>query len=270
MRFVRGRRSFLLRAAGIMAADYALLVSGYLLRTPGRSAVAAVDSEPLTADSTVIKVDSTLINISQDTASPPPAASGPLAVAGVTPDVLVAGSRVQVLIVGTGFQFGAQVRFCPKSGISVISANVVDANTIVADADVPAAAPEISCGVRIDNPDGEKVVASGVISISADAAPPPPPDDGALAVSAVTPDVLAPGSLVQVTISGSGFQSGAKVRFCPTSGISVTSVNEVNANTIVVEIDVPSAAPEGTCGVRIDNPDGEKVVARNTILLSNG
>jgi len=71
MHFNPGRRTFLLGTAGIVAADYVLLVSCLLSSKSVRATSSSSSGVPITADSTVITVDSTFINISEDTVVQP-------------------------------------------------------------------------------------------------------------------------------------------------------------------------------------------------------
>ena len=74
----------------------------------------------------------------------------------------------------------------------------------------------------------------------------------------VSPAVVAPGGVVQLTAVGTGFQSGAQVQLClATPGVTINGVTVVDAGTILVDITVPANAQNGNCGFRVINPDGE-------------
>jgi hypothetical protein len=181
---------------------------------------------------------------------------------------LAPGNTVQLTISGTGFETGSIVRVCRK-GLSINNVTILDSGTILAEVSVPAGQAEGLCGVRIDNPDGERVVARNVITISASETLPPPTTNVPLTFSSVSPNVLTPGSTIQLTISGTGFEAGSTVQVCRNS-LSLNSVTFLNSETIQAEVIVPANQPGGLCGVRIDNPGGGRVIDRNVITILAG
>jgi hypothetical protein len=170
MPFHPERRTFL-KAAGALL-PYHWLRSGVTI--PGAAVLLQVASvpvslsgvvtNPVTTDSNLVTVDSTLINIGGQ--SSPFSDGGPLAFSGVSPNVLAPGGTVQLTISGSGFEAGSTVQVC-RNGLSVNNVSILNSDTILAEVNIPANQAEGLCGIRIDNPDGERVIARDVITISA-------------------------------------------------------------------------------------------------------
>ncbi len=94
----------------------------------------------------------------------------------------------------------------------------------------------------------------------ADNTPPPPPPGGEVTVDDIYPNTMNAGTMMDVTITGSGFQPGAAVTFMNGSGpapaADVTYVSP-DGFTIEATITAPGGGPPGTrvWDVRVTNPD---------------
>jgi len=73
-------------------------------------------------------------------------------------------------------------------------------------------------------------------------------------VSQVSPNSAQRGQQVTVTVSGSGFQSGATANFG--DRVVVQSVTFVNSGSLQVRLRVQTQATTGSRDVIITNPDG--------------
>lgn len=83
------------------------------------------------------------------------------------------------------------------------------------------------------------------------------PSSDPLNIIDVSPDVLVPGDVAQLTVSGTGFEVGADIEICRNGGVSIDSFVVVDANTILINVTVAADRLPGICGVRVVNPDGE-------------
>jgi hypothetical protein len=146
-----------------------------------------------------------------------------------------------------------------RSGLTISGAAVLFQSASVSLSDV------VSSSITVDST--LNTVDSALVNIAGQGSP--IPDGGPLALSSVSPNVLVPGGITQLTISGAGFEAGSTVRVCKSS-LALNNVIVLNSNTMLVEVNVPATQAEGLCGVRIDNPDGERVIARDVITVTAG
>ena len=144
-----------------------------------------------------------------------------------------------VIISGSGFLPGAGVLFGSTASASV---TVTDANTI------SAASPAHSAGnvsITVTNTDGQSAVSAALFTYLT-----PPPQ-----VSSFTPSSGPTTGGTTVTISGSGFSSGASVLFGSTAATAV-SVND--ANTISATSPAHAA---GNVSITVTNPDARSATS---------
>lgn len=169
------------------------------------------------------------------------AASAPT-VLSVSPSSGATAGGTSVTISGTGFVSGAAVRFG-----STLATNVV----VSSSTRITAVAPARSAGavsVQVTNPDGQSGTRANAFTYLAPSAP---------AVSSVSPSSGTTGGGTPVTITGSGFVSGATVRFGSTLATNVV----VSSSTRITAVTPARAA--GTVSVQVTNPDGQSGARSN-------
>lgn len=88
-----------------------------------------------------------------------------------------------------------------------------------------------------------------------------------MTVSSVTPTVLTQGNRQVVTISGSGFDTGATVAFS-SPGLAATSSTYVSADAISVELTVSSTARVGASDVTVTNPGGTSATGEDVFTVA--
>lgn len=146
-----------------------------------------------------------------------------------------------VTITGTNFQSNAGVTFGSVAAQSVV---VTSSTSITAVS--PAASAAGPVAVKVTNGDGQSATfASFTYTV-------PPPS-----ITSISPN-SGPTSAGQfVTITGSGFQSGATVTI---GGVAATNVNVASATKITALTPLPSASEQVTLpqDVVVTNPDGTK------------
>jgi len=168
-----------------------------------------------------------------------PPDSGPesaLTVTSISPNSGPTTGGTSVTISGTGFQNGATVSLggTNATGVIITSATQIRAVT-------PAHAAG-TVDVEVTNPDRATARLTGSFTYIAAPAP---------TISSVSPSSGPSTGGTSVTISGTGFQSGATVTFggANATGVTVRSSTQIQAVT-------PSHAA-GTADVQVRNPDGQ-------------
>jgi hypothetical protein len=165
--------------------------------------------------------------------APPPAPT----VSGVAPTSGATAGGTSVTISGTGFVSGATVTF---DGTAATAVTVVNSTTITATTPAHAAG---AVTVTVTNPDTQSGSCTGCYTYIA---PPPAPT-----VSGTAPASGPTTGGTSVTISGTGFVSGATVTF---GGTAATGVTVVNPTTITATTPAHGA---GAVNVTVTNPDGQ-------------
>jgi len=151
------------------------------------------------------------------------------------------GGGAIVTITGSGFLAGAMVTFgvTPATGVKVVSATSITATT--------PADPTGTANVVVTNTDTQSGTCSGCYTFN------PPPTAGS-----ISPNSGSTVGGTPVTITGSGFFTGATVTF---GGAAATGVTVVSATSITA---VTPAQAAGPATVAVTNPDGQ------TASISNG
>ncbi len=88
-----------------------------------------------------------------------------------------------------------------------------------------------------------------------------------MSVSSVTPTVLSRGSARVVTITGSGFLSGATVAFS-SLGVRVTSATVVSSSAISARVSVSAGARLGASSVTVTNASGTNVTGTYALTVA--
>jgi hypothetical protein len=159
----------------------------------------------------------------------------------VSPSVLGGGALATVTVTGANFSAGARVSFA-GSGVAVLSQSRVDENTIVATLSVAGAAVAGDRTVTVINADGGKGASATAFAVS-----------GAPRVTGITPSMVSRGGSAQVTITGTNFVPGATVSL--STGVTLTDVEVVDANTITATVSVAANTGAGNRTVLVTNPD---------------
>lgn len=183
----------------------------------------SVSVEVVTADG----ASTSIPNAFTYTATPP-------AISSVSPASGGAAGGTVVTITGSNFASGATVSFggSPASNVSFVNSTQLKAAT-------PAHAAG-SVAVAVTNPDGTNAVLAGGFTFGT----------ATFSVNSVSPISGPAAGGTTVTISGSGFQTGASVNF---GGLGATSVSLTNSSTLVAVTPVHSSA---SVTVTVTNPSG--------------
>lgn len=146
----------------------------------------------------------------------------------------------RVTLTGANFLAGAQVSFGGAPGIAV----AVNSSGTTATATTTAHAPGL-VDVTLTNPDGQTVTLAA--SYTFNEAP---------VVTAVSPTSGSTAGGGSVTLTGTGFKSGAAVLF----GTTAATVTATTATSITVTL---PARPAGVVSVTVTNPDGQSSTLPN-------
>jgi hypothetical protein len=166
---------------------------------------------------------------------------------GINPASGVQGKTGLLLnITGTNFDPGATVTI-GGTGVTVTSNSVsADQTTITVTVDIAADATLGSHGVIV-NTNGE-VLSVPNVTFTVNPATSGP------TLTSITPPSGAQGSSVNVTLTGTGFTSGATVNTGP--GVNVTNLNVVNSTTITATFVIAADASLGAQNVNVTTPSG--------------
>ena len=154
-------------------------------------------------------------------------------IAGATPPAIAAGASGSVVVAGSGFQQGATMKL--NSGTTNISGSKLSVapSGITATVGVPASAPPGAYTVKVTNPDGRSATCAACFSVLA-----------APTLTGMSQPTAVPGTVVSVSLTGTGFGPGATLSG-PT-GVSFSQVTVENATTVTATIRVAATAPAGT------------------------
>lgn len=185
---------------------------------------------------------------------PAPPAVAAVAVRSVSPSQVTAGEApINVTIAGTGFATGAKVSF--QGGGVVANVTSVAPTSIVAQVAAGASAAPGARDVVVTNVDGSSNAnQSPSVKLNVLAARRAPPTAPIVAVRSVSPNQVTAGDPpINVTITGTGFASGAKVGLG--SGL-VANVVSVAPSSIVAQVAASASSTPGPRSVIVTNADG--------------
>ncbi|MHB8799704.1 MAG: IPT/TIG domain-containing protein [Thermoanaerobaculia bacterium] len=170
----------------------------------------------------------------------------PPTIVSASPSTGTTEGGTQVTISGTGFQTGATVTF---GGTSATNVNVSSTTTLTATTPARAAG---TVTIAVSNPDG----GSGSLTDGYTYVAPP------LSVTGITPRTGVTSGGTLVTVSGTGFVSGATVTFrgAPATGVVFQNSTSIRANT--------PARPAGPADVVVSNPGGASATLPGGYLYS--
>jgi hypothetical protein len=150
-----------------------------------------------------------------------------------SPAAVASGGKGTVTFTGTGFETGAKVTFSGPATTLTATKLTVTATTISATVTVPAAAPTGSYTVTVTNPDRSSATCATCFTVTA-----------APTLTKLSPSSAAKGTAPTVTLTGTGFASGAKV--AGPTGVTFSQLKFKSSTTITATMTVSSTAPTGT------------------------
>ena len=168
-------------------------------------------------------------------------------VTSLSPNTFADGAtKVPVTVTGTGFVTGAKVKVS-GTGATMSTVVVVNATTITAKATITGTAALGARTVTVTTTGG-KGTCTGCVTIIA-----------APTLTSMSPSTAARGTSPKVTLTGTGFVTGAKVTG-PT-GVTFSTVVVVSATKITAKMKVSATAPTGT---------GLPVTVKNSAAAGSG
>jgi endonuclease/exonuclease/phosphatase family metal-dependent hydrolase len=186
-----------------------------------------------------LKNDTTIVP--QPSTAPPPAPAP--AVTSIAPNFGSTSGGTLIYLAGTNFSAGATVRF---GGVPATNVNVANHMSLSATTP-PHAAGTVS--VEVTNPDNQSATLANAFTFNAPPSPAP-------SVSAVSPNSGSTNGGTSVTITGSGFVSGASVNI---GGVFATNVN-VSSTTITATTPAHAA---GAVSIVVTNPNSQSATLTN-------
>jgi alpha-tubulin suppressor-like RCC1 family protein len=152
-----------------------------------------------------------------------------------SPDHVAVGTSGSVTLIGSGFESGATVKFKgPSTKVSTVKSSiVVTSTTLTATITVPVGTPLGVYTVTITNPDHSSASCTTCFTVIA-----------APTLTTMSPGSVAKGTSSSVSLSGTGFATGA--RLSGPKGVSFSKVTVVNSTTITAIMKVASTTSTGT------------------------
>jgi hypothetical protein len=159
----------------------------------------------------------------------------PPSLTSATPDKLAVSATGKVTFDGTGFESGATVTITgPSTAVTAVATSVVvTSTTLSATLKAGSGAKTGAYTVRITNPNGSSATCATCLNVTA-----------APTLKGISPGSAATGSSTAVTLTGTGFVSGAKVT--GPKGVTFSKVKVVHPTTLTATMTVTSTAKKGT------------------------
>ena len=205
----------------VSATQLTVQVPASLISAPGTVAVTVVDNGVTSSPATF-------------TVAPAPVISS------LSPSSATAGGQAFSMTVnGTGFVSGAVVQWINGSGTTSLSTSVVNATTLTTQV---TAALIATAGTATVN-----VIEGGVTSNNLTFTISPVPTIASLSPNTATAGAAA----FAMTVTGTGFASGAVVQWINGSGTTSLSTSVVNATTLTAQVTAALIATAGTAAVNV-------------------
>ena len=153
--------------------------------------------------------------------------------------------RFPMTVHGSGFQAGAQVSFSGfRTGqrTTISNVDVVNSSTVTFEVSITRAASTGWANVDIKNPDDTIATCNACVQVVAGPT-----------VSSMAPSSAAAGTSRGVTITGTNFETGARV--ASTSGVKVQNTTVTSSTTITGTLTVSAATPSGDYKITVTNPN---------------
>lgn len=183
-------------------------------------------------------------------------------VSSVTPTQMVQGTSAAMALKGTGFFPGVIVTAEPaNAGLAINSVTFVNSSNLTVNVTVANNATTGAQGFRATNLDGQFGANANLFTIVT-------PSSAAPTINNVSPGSAVQGETASVTISGTGFQTGATVAFSPSNpGLTMNNLQVVDSNTITLSVTLAVNAATGALNVTVTNPDTQSATANGAFTV---
>ncbi len=168
------------------------------------------------------------------------------------------GASVSVTLTGSNFTSGATVNIT-GAGLTASNISVVSAAQITATFAIAASATAGAHNVAVTTSAGT----SNAAAFTVNAAPPAP------VISSLTPASGTVGSAVNVTLTGTGFSSGATVAITG-AGVTASNISVVSATQITATFTIAASATAGAHNVAVTTSAGASNAAAFTVNPATG
>ncbi len=163
-----------------------------------------------------------------------------------------------VTIIGTGFLSGPSLAASFGANITVNSTTFVDSSHVTANITIAAGATTGARNVTLTNGDGSSATGTNVFTVNA-----------APTVTSTSPSSLDQGATSQnVTIVGTGFDSGLSLLASFGANITVNSTTFVDSSHVTANITIASGATTGARNVTLTNGDGSSATGTNVFTVN--
>jgi len=185
----------------------------------------------------------------------------------VTSSVPASGQRGTAIsitnLIGTNFQQGTTVTYWhypTGTSYSLGSVSVPKRTQIAGTLTLPPGAPTGAYNITVTNPDGQTATRRGAFTVYADAKP---------TITGISPGHGQRGTTVTpVTVTGSGFQSGARIRlYNGSTYLYIAPTGTVTATRITTSFSVGATVVPNVSSVRVTNPDGQYAILQRAYTI---
>lgn len=181
----------------------------------------------------------------------------PPTVTGLSVSRVAQGANPEIAISGTGFQEGTSVGFSGE-GVSVEQTDVISSTELRVRIVLSSVALLETRTVTVTNPDLKTARCADCLAISA----------GPPSVTALAPSTLGAGARLRaVSLSGTGFQAGAKVAVSGV-GIAASEVVVTGSDQLTAKLTVSSTTEPGTRDIVVTNADGQRATCADCLAVS--
>lgn len=173
-------------------------------------------------------------------------------VIGVDPTLVYRSFPTQMTMTGSNFVSGCTVLISPVGrGTTVSNVQFISSQTLAFTINTTSNATLGAYTLTVRNPDAQSAALSNAFTVAILPVPAP-------VVTGVSPKFLNRGTVMQMTVTGSNFVSGCRGAVSPSGrGTVVSSVQFVDAQTLVLTMTMTANARLGLYSLTITNPDNQ-------------
>ena len=191
--------------------------------------------------------------------------NGPPTVTSLNPSSRGQGATSQnVTVTGTGFDndgttLAATISGSGDTGVTVNSVTYVNSTTLTLSLSVASNATVASnYGIILTNGDSSTATKTNAFTVTA-----------APSITALSPSTGDQGATNEsITVTGTGFQSGAAVTFPNNTGITVVSTTFNSSTSLTVKVNISGSATTGATNVVVTNPDAGTSTDANAFTVN--
>jgi hypothetical protein len=208
------------------------------------------------------------------------AVSLPPVIVSISPNRVVNGESIGLIISGKHFQQGAKLFFNPSTGITVNQVKVSSSEAMSVGIAIAEDAPSGVRDVTITNPDQQSYTARAVFQIETKSSVPQPlpPSPSVPSPTIILPPTITgispaegdAGETVELVVSGKYFTAESRLSFSPPIGMSLIAVEVLSPEKIRVRLAIDKDASTGARDITVTNPDEQRHTVEGAFFIKAG